>query len=209
MNRKTFVLDTNVLLHDPEAFFKFPHSNVIIPLTVIEELDKMKRLPSELGKNSRSAVRHLDEIKKLQSGDLHHGVRIDNGAMIRVEMQIKTNYPQSISLNLNDNKILLAAYFLQEKGEKVVFLSKDFGSRVKAVALGLEAEDYENLKVSYDNLQKGIRHFEIPKTDIDHFYKDGRIAFKDIKLSHNEYCVLTSLEHTSAVAKYDQQKRGA
>ena len=86
MNRKTFVLDTNVLLHDPEAIQKFKESNVVIPLGVLEELDGMKRQVDELGKNARQVIRYIDSLKNLGQGTLHEGVQIDNGSRIRIYM---------------------------------------------------------------------------------------------------------------------------
>jgi PhoH-like ATPase len=204
--RKTFVLDTNVLLHDPEAIFKFPRSKIVIPLTVIEELDKMKRLPNEIGRNSRAVVRILDSIKYLDTGDLHRGVKVENDAIIRIEMEIKTDFTHSFSLNLNDNRILMAAYYLQDKGEAVVFVSKDLAARVKAVALGLEAEDYENLKFAYDTIYRGIRRLEISKAEVDQFYKDGALTLPKETFRPNEYVVLTSPEHSSAVGKFDHHR---
>ena len=115
MTKKTFVLDTNVLLHDPEAITKFPRHNVVIPVTVLEELDKMKRLPSDLGKNSRAIFRMLDSLHTLGSGDLHNGVRLENGSSVRIQLEIKTDFPYSFTLTLNDNRIILAAYLLAGK----------------------------------------------------------------------------------------------
>lgn len=202
MSQKTFVLDTNVLLYDPESMLKFPRHRVVIPVTVLEELDKMKRLPNELGKNSRKVVRLLDSLKTMGTGDLHGGVKIENGATIWIQMEMKSNEKSSFALNVNDNKILMAAYLLQEKGEKVVFVSKDFAARVKAEVLGLEAEDYENLKFSYDAIYRGIRHFSISKHEIDVFYKDGTTAQTPSDCRPNEYCVMTSVENSSAVGKF-------
>jgi PhoH-like ATPase len=73
--KKTFVVDTNVLLHDPECLTKFPRHNVVVPVVVLEELDKMKRLPSDLGKNARAVFRFLDSLNTLGTGDLHKGVQ--------------------------------------------------------------------------------------------------------------------------------------
>lgn len=207
MTEKTFVLDTNVLLHDPESVVKFPRHQVVIPLTVLEELDTMKRLPNELGKNSRAIVRFLDSLKNVGTGDFHHGIKIENGSTIRIQMDIKTDYKSSFSLNVNDNKILMAAYLLQEKGEHVVFVSKDFAARIKAEAIGLEAEDYENLKFSYDAIYRGMRHLEVSKPEIDLFYKDGTLAETPKGIRPNEYCVMTSPENSSAVGKFDLQSR--
>lgn len=203
MTRKTFVLDTNVLLTDPEAITKFPRNNVVIPVTVLEEMDKMKRLPSDLGRNARAAFRSLDSLNKIGKGDLHSGVQLENEATVRIQLEIKSDTTYNFALSQNDNRIILAAFLLKEKGEKVVFVSKDFAARIKAEALGLEAEDYENLKYSYEAIYKGLRKVETTKHDIDVFYKDGTITIPNLDCRPNEYCVLTSPEHSSAVGKYD------
>lgn len=203
MTRKTFVLDTNVLLTDPEAITKFPRNNVVIPVTVLEEMDKMKRLPSDLGRNARAAFRSLDSLNKLGKGDLHSGVQLENETTVRIQLEIKSDSTYNFALSLNDNRIILAAFLLKEKGENVVFVSKDFAARIKAEALGLEAEDYENLKYSYEAIYKGLRKLETTKHDIDVFYKDGLINIPNLDCHPNEYCVLTSPEHSSAVGKYD------
>ncbi len=207
MSRKTFVIDTNVLLHDPEAITKFPRHHVVIPVTVLEELDKMKRLPSDLGRNSRMALRNLDSLTKVGQGSLHKGVTLENGTTIRIQLEIKTDYHSSISLTVNDNKIIMAAFYLFDKGEKVVFVSKDFAARIKAEAIGLQAQDYENLKYSFSSLYRGIRRIELEKHFIDLFYKDGLLPYSDDNICPNEYVVMTSPEHSSAVGKYNSQKQ--
>lgn len=206
MQSKIFVLDTNVLLHDPEAILKFPRHDIVIPITVLEELDKMKRLPNELGKNARTAFRFLDSLHNIGEGNLHRGVKIPNGALIRIQLEIKTDYQSAISLAVNDNKILMSAFFLHEKGHRVVFVSKDFAARLKAEALGLESEDYENLKFSYESIYSGITGLELTKHEIDLFYKDSVLKLPNLKAKPNEYFVMTSPEHSSAVGKYNAQK---
>lgn len=201
--KKTFVLDSNVLIHDSEAIFKFPRSHVVIPVTVLEELDKLKRFPNDLGRNARAAFRLLDSLGSLGTGDLHVGVKLENEADVRIQLEPIKELNYGFSLDINDNKIIMTAHFLKGKGENVVFVSKDFAARIKAEAIGLEAEDYENLKYSYEGLYKGIRKIEVPKHDIDIFYKDGFIKLPDSNYRPNEYCVLTSPEHSSAVGKWD------
>lgn len=206
MSRKTFVLDTNVLLHDPECLFKFPHHNIIIPLTVLEELDKMKRLPSDLGKNARAIFRSLDGLTKVGTGNFHKGIHVGDHSIIRIQLDFKADFNTGLSLNVNDNKIIMAAYLLLEKGERVVFVSKDFAARLKAEAIGLQAQDYENLKYSYSSLYQGIRRIELSKHEIDLFYKDGFLPLKNDHFKPNEYVVMTSQEHSSAVGKYNVAK---
>lgn len=204
MTQKTFVLDTNVLLHDPESIMKFPRSKLVIPVTVLEELDKMKRLPSDLGKNSRAVFRQLVKLDTLGQGDLHKGVLMENGATIRIQLEVKMDISSTFSLASNDNRIIMTAYYLQTRGEQVVFVSKDFAARVKAQAIGLETEDYENLKFSYSSIYRGIRKLDISKHEVDTFYKDSSLSLPTLKDPRpNEYFVMTSPEHSSAVGKYN------
>lgn len=204
MQPKTFVIDTNVLLYDPESIFKFSDNNVVIPVTVLEELDKLKRIPGDLGKNSRAAIRLLDALKERGTGNLHTGVSLEEGATIRVVTEYKSGSKFSLSTDVDDNKIIMSAHLLLEKGENVVFVSKDLAARVKAESIGLEAEDYENLKVSYDSLSRGIRRLQTEKHDIDLFYKNGSVKVDGTnEFFANDYCVLTSPENSSAVGRYN------
>lgn len=201
--KKTFVIDTNVLLHDPESLFKFPRSRVAIPVTVLEELDTMKRLSNELGKNARAVFRILDSLSTIGIGNLHTGVMLENDAEIMIQLEPTKEYNYGFSLAVNDNRIIMAAFLLKEKGEDVVFVSKDFAARVKAVAIGLEAQDYENLKYAFDTIYRGIRKIELPKHEIDVFYKDGVVQIPPGDYNPNEYVILTSPEHTSAIGKWN------
>lgn len=203
---KTFILDTNVLLHDPEAITQFHRHQVILSVIVLEELDKMKRLPNELGKNARAVFRFLDSLQELGTGNLHTGVKLPNGAIVRVQLETVPSQPL-LSPSINDNKIIMTAYALHEQGEQVVFVSKDFAARIKAEAIGLAAEDYENLKFSYDEIYRGVRYLDLPKDEIDLFYKDGSLLLPDEECCPNEYCIVTSPEHTSAVAKYNSKAK--
>lgn len=200
---KTFVIDTNVLLHDPNSLMQFARHHVVLPMAVLEELDKMKRVPSDLGRNARECVRMLDSLKQIGRGNLHTGVRLENGSTIRILPESHSDSKYYLAMTVNDNRVIMTAYLLKEQGEKVVFVSKDFAARVKAEALGLEAEDYENLKYSYDAIYRGLRYIELPKHDIDLFYKDGKLPLQLSDCYANEYFVMTSPENSSAVAKYN------
>lgn len=209
MTRKTFVIDTNVLLHDPESIGKFKDNDVIIPLSVLEELDSMKRLSDELGKNARHVIRFIDGLKARNAGDLSQGVQIENGIVVKIFVDMQPGERTSFPLppDRSNNRILLVAYKLREKGGHVVIVSKDFVVRVKAEAIGLEAQDYENLKFSYDNLYRGYRKLEVPKREIDLFLRDGFLALDIPDLLPNEYCVLSSPELSSAVCKFNSQTK--
>ena len=207
MTKKTFVIDTNVLLHDPEAITKFANSNIVLPVTILEELDKMKRLPNDLGKNSRAVFRFLDSLTELGKGNLHSGVELENGAIVRIQLEIKTDFQHNFSLAINDNRIIMAAYLLHERGEQVVFVSKDFAARLKAEAIGLEAQDYTSSKYSFESMYHGVRKLEISKHEVDLFYKDGSLSPANLDCKPNEYLIMTSPEHSSAVGKYDATKK--
>ncbi len=209
MARKSFVLDTNVLLHDPDSIKKFVGSDVIIPLAVLEELDTMKRLSDEIGKNARHVMRYIDSLKRKEEGNLTDGVSIENGIKVKIHVEMKLPEKKTFPLPLDriTNKILFVAFLLKEKGEQVVIVSKDFVTRVKAESIGLEAEDYENLKFSYENIYRGYRKIEVPKRDIDQFYKDNSISLDIKDFFPNEYCILTCPEQSSAVCKFNPQTK--
>jgi PhoH-like ATPase len=200
---KTFILDTNVLVHDPEAIFKFPRHEVCVPVTVLEELDKLKKVYGDVGRNARQAIRLLESLKKQGTGTLYTGVKLENGSQVRIEMEIKADYHKSFALTVNDNKILMAAYFLKEQGKRIVFVSKDFASRIKAQALGFEAEDYENLKYSYEGVAHGVPKIEVDKSSIDHFYKDGILKMETLEARANDYFLLSCGDQASSLARYN------
>lgn len=188
---------------------RFKDNNVVIPLMVLEELDTMKRLSDEIGKNARHVMRYIDSLKHAKAGNLTDGVMIENGIQVKVHIDLKIPEKKTFPLPLdkNTNKILLIAFLLKEQGERVVFVSKDFVTRVKAEAIGLEAEDYENLKFSYENLYRGYRKIEVPKREIDLFYKDNALTLEVKDISPNEYCILTCPEQSSAVCKYNKESK--
>ncbi len=207
MARKTFVIDTNVLLHDPHAIKQFEDNDVVIPLVVLEELDGLKRFSNDLGQNARCVIRYIDSLKKEKSHDLSSGIEIPEGPKVRIHLELKQEKHSAfpLPLNRNSNKILLMAHQLKEKGERIVFVSKDFVTRVKAEAMDIEAEDYENLKVSFDKIYKGIRKIDVTKHEIDLFYKEGAAPVVKQDFHQNEYCLLTSSERSSAVCKYNKK----
>ncbi len=209
MSRKSFVIDTNVLLHDPEAIKRFKGNDVIIPLVVLEELDTMKRLSDELGKNARHVMRYVDSLKNTGKGDLSAGVPIEEGIVVKIHVELKPPEKKTFPLPLDraTNKILLTAFILKEQGADVVLVSKDFVTRVKAEAIGLQAEDYENLKFSYDKMYRGYRKVEVSKREVDLFFKDGSVSIEAKDFSPNEYCVMTSPEQSSAVCKFNPESK--
>ncbi len=121
MASKTFVLDTNVLLHDPDALERFEGNDVVMPLVVLEELDKLKRFSDELGKNARHIIRFIDQLK----GNIFKGIKLDNGATFSVFIEDKTMSKDGFPLPIDSNKhrILFAAYKLKQMGREVVIMN--------------------------------------------------------------------------------------
>jgi PhoH-like ATPase len=207
VSRKTFIIDTNVLLHDPFAIKQFEDNDVVIPLIVLEELDGLKKHSNELGNNARHVIRYIDGLKS--GGDLKTGIAIPEGPKVRITLhnnQSKlSHFP--LPLDRNSNKILSMAFNLKEKGENVVFVSKDFVTRVKAEAMNIAAEDYENLKVSYDKMYKGVKTVQVAKKDIDLFFKEGALPEISQPFYSNEYCLMQAGEQSSALCKYNVKKK--
>lgn len=207
--RKTFVIDASVLVYDADAIKKFKENDVVIPLAVLEELSALKRKSDEVGKNAREVIRYIDSLKEEADCDFSAGIIIPEGPKVRVFLQERDERVSTFPLSYDKpcNKILLSAYLLKKKGERVVLVSKDFITRIKAEALGLEAEDYENLKVYYEEMYRGFRKINVKKVKIDLFYKNGFVEAEDNDLLANEYCNLVSEENSSAICRFDKKTK--
>ncbi|MBN2508939.1 MAG: PhoH family protein [Spirochaetales bacterium] len=155
---KTFVIDTNVFIHKPDAALSFKDNEIVVPLWVLEELDKLKTFSDEKGRSARQAIRFLDEVTK--QGDISQGIKLDNGSVLSVSLAHAKADSLDLSLERVDNKILLCAVALQKEGRQVFFVSKDINARVKATALGIRAVDYEKQKVNYQDLYPGVKDIE-------------------------------------------------
>lgn len=205
---KIFVLDTNVLVYDPEALFKFPRHPVVIPVTVIEELDQLKRTPGEAGKNARASIRLLDHLRDTCEGNLHTGIHLESKATVRIHVLDLHDCEEMIDMSFNDNKIIMSAYQMKCRGNRVVFVSKDFAARLKAEAIGLEAQDYENLKVSYEGVTKLPDHLEVDKVYIDTLLKNGVVTIPGIETHPNQYITLTDGHGGEIKARFSAKDNG-
>jgi len=195
--KKIYILDTNVILSDPLAFFGFEDNEVVIPSVVIEEIDSKTGLQDDLGRNAREAARTLDRLRK--KSPLNLGVSTDAGGTIRVEMNHQLNTGMQVyfpELN-NDNRILSVAYTIwqetKEKNIPVILVSNDAIMRIKADSLGIRAEDYRNDKVAApEGLYRGFRELVVESSLIDRFYRDRGLAVEDLpeKVYPNEFVIL-------------------
>ncbi len=176
--KKNYVLDTNILLHDPYAIFKFDDNNVIIPIYVIEEVDQFKREGSERGRNARQVVRLLDELRE-KGGSLSKGVETKSGGTLTVKVPVKRpELPSAIDKAAMDNAILQTAFDVrdQDGGRPTVFVTMDTNLRIRADALGMVAETYENQRVEPQRVDTGVTELEVSAEDIDGFFQDGKLT---------------------------------
>jgi len=174
MPKKIFVLDTNVLIHNPKALFSFADNDVVIPITVIEEVDQFKKGLDEKGRNARQIGRYLDSLR--EKGSLRDGVPTDHGGAIRVALSRKVPAGSDIFItDINDNLIIGSA--LHERAEhpdtEVVLISKDANVRIKADAVGLSAENYESDNVKFEELYTGVTELEVTDKQYEAFKADG------------------------------------
>ncbi len=161
--KKIFVLDTNVLIHDPEAFLYFSDNEVVLPITVIEELDKLKRGNGEIPYSARQALRLLDHYR--ETGKLSSGVRLPNDGTLRVEIKEHSHLHKSS----NDNRIISTAVTIANngcKGQPVILVSKDTSVRIKADSLGLITQDYLKDKTTVFQKFGNIHNDESEPDDI-------------------------------------------
>jgi PhoH-like ATPase len=200
---KIFVIDTNVLIHRPDAILSFRDNEVVVPLWVLEELDRLKTFSDERGRNARHAIRFLDAAGR--KGSLAKGVKIENGSILRVVMHEGARGGVFFLEDKPDNKIILTAYQLQQEGKRVFFVSKDINARVKATALGIKAVDYEKQKVNIEELYAGYSELRIKDDAVERLLKDGSIPWNE-SLPPNHYVFLHSKDRDDEViGRFDRE----
>ena len=205
---KNYIIDTNVLLHDPHSLLSFAENTVLVPIEVIEEIDRFKRESTELGQNARSVSRMLDGFRG--EGHLSEGVKLPNGGQLKIVFckNGHVNGDSGLDAHSVDNRILSLAAGIQKAQPKnpTILVSKDINLRIKADALGLQAEDYESDRVSITDLYTGVMEMPVSPEKIAEFRAKGELPFEHgKKYSPNEYCTLTDQSNTkkAALAKVD------
>lgn len=193
--RRTYVLDTSVLLSDPHALTRFAEHEVVLPLVVVTELEA-KRHDSELGYFARSALRLLDDLRILH-GRLDRPLPVGaDGGTVRVELDhADDQLPHGMRLGDNDTRILAVAANLAKDGLDVTLVSKDLPMRVKAAALGLNAEEYRAQQV-VESGWTGLTTAEITDAEMVQFWEDGALSIVDISASD---VLVTQPVHTGVV----------
>ncbi len=205
-DRKIFVIDTNVLIHKPDAISSFKECDVIIPLWVLEELDHLKVEHSDRGRSARHAIRFLNDCNKKYSGNLRNGLKLPNG--IDLKVILTHNEIQGVDLKMSkaDNKIILCAYDLQKEGKQVFFVSKDINARIKALSLGVHAVDYEKHKVSIQTLYSGFREDIRDEDFVEKLIEDGEIECQNNDVIANQFTEYSTKESGKTVflSRYDK-----
>jgi PhoH-like ATPase len=191
---RTYVLDTNVLIADPDAPGRFEEHDVVVPLTVVEELDKLKTRPDETGASARRAIRGLEALR--ERGNLSEGVGLPGGGRIWVEVNHtgRLSLPEGLAHDSDDNRILATtANLAKELGDEraVVLVSKDASLRIKAEALRLAAEEYRHERVAIEEGYLGVATLEAPGETIDAVFTEraGQVT-ADQPLWANQFVVL-------------------
>lgn len=208
MSKKVVVLDTNVLLHDPEAPSSFGSDRIVLPIQVVEEIDRFKRDPSEKGRNSRRVARLLDGLR--QRGNLADGVPLIPGGDGTLEVafcrsETLAQLPPELQGGGGDNNILAVALEqMRSKGladpPEVVLITKDTNLRIKADAVGLDAEDYSSDKVAIADLYPGARSVKVSASLIDELHHNGSLSVQALlpdavaSLQPNEGVMLVDAE---------------
>lgn len=199
--KKTMVIDTSVFIYDPEALSSFENTRIIIPFTVIEELEAFAKDRDESAKNASRALSNIRLLLE-RSGSHAEGISLPNGSELRIEVS-------SIANLANDEKRrkLLTLELLQviAQREPMVFVTKSLGRRVRAEALGIEARDYENKRFSFRSLYRGYRELTVSTSDIENFYTYGYLDVSlEITPSPNEYFFISGGENYFALGRYHE-----
>ncbi len=215
MAKKTYVLDTSVYLTDSNCIKSFNNNDIVIPLKVLEEIDKHKKRQDSVGSQARSIIRLLDSLR--DKGSLSKGVRIDKGlGIIRVSSYNPLILPDDLDLEDSDNQIIATALSEQEiaiKSRKVVVVSRDINMRVKCDALGLLTEDYQAEQVvdRAEGLYTGRSEILVDEQDIDRFYSGDEIWIdpSEHALSPNQFVMLisNSNDKKTALARFYDYNR--
>jgi PhoH-like ATPase len=205
--RKNFVLDTNVLLHDPRAIFQFADNSVVIPIYVLEEIDQFKKELSERGRSAREIARRLDELRG-GGNRLAEGVPIgERGGTLRVAVGQRPLPEPLRASQMADNYILATALDVRDADLKVptILVTKDVNLRIRADALGLAADDFSTEKIQVEELYSGTGEVEVAGSDIDHFYTDGSLELARNGNHANQYLLLRDRNNPShtALGRYD------
>jgi PhoH-like ATPase len=190
--RRTYVLDTCVILADPTALLRFEEHDVVLPLVVIEELDRKKTKMDEVGSNARRAIRLLEDHGASEVGGLRTAVELPGGGTLRIEMNGvgSPRLPEVFDPATPDHRILSACLEITDAGTDAVLVTKDAALRIKAAQLGVTVQDYRADTVSVDESYSGVIELDTDSTTVDRLYTDGKVVVHGLEAVMNQFVVL-------------------
>jgi PhoH-like ATPase len=188
--RKNYVLDTNVLIYDPQAVLKFEDNDIILPIYVIEEVDQFKRETTERGRNARQIGRVLDELRS--RGSLAQGVSVGEGSVRVCVPDKKPHFPYGVNPTSVDNAILQTALEVRDASpdKPTVFVTMDVNLRIRADAFGLATEAYEHQAVDVEHMHTGMVELPVSQEQLDAFKTNGTIKLPEVESLYANLCVV-------------------
>ena len=215
MAKKTYVIDTSVFLSDANALYRFKNNDIIIPIKVLEEIDKHKKRQDSVGFNARLIIKHLDELRT--KGSLHKGLRLGKGMGILRVAKASSDLPKDLDFNVPDHQILSVAVHESKENEKrkVIVVSRDINMRVIADSLGLISEDYETNSIveDKDKVYEGFAEVLVDDEFIERFYDHEEMVLEESmvkeKLYPNQFLLLISSSNPkkSAICRFSDHKK--
>ena len=201
--KKTYVLDTCVLLADPVSLLRFDEHDVVLPLVVVEELDRQKTRVDEVGANARRAIRTLEQLGASEAGGLGDPQPLDSGGTLRIELNgtHSDRLPNALNPSTPDHRILATCLNMVDAGDNTVLVTKDAALRIKGAQLGVEVEDYRADTVPVDESYSGVAELSVDGATIDQMYTDGKASIPDTGLHVNQFVILKAMESQSAVGR--------
>ena len=214
MAKKTYVIDTSVFLSDANALYRFKNNDIVIPIKVLEEIDKHKKRQDSVGFNARLIIKHLDELRT--KGSLHKGLRLGKGMGILRVAKASSDLPKDLDFNVPDHQILSVAVHESKENErrKVIVVSRDINMRVIADSLGLISEDYETNSIveDKDKVYEGFAEVLVDDEFIERFYDHEEMVLEESmvkeKLYPNQFLLLISSSNPkkSAICRFSNHK---
>jgi len=204
--RKTFLLDSTVLLYDVDVIQHFKRSNVVIPSFVIDDLDKHVGQKTDFGIIARDQLHFLSDISK--SKDINHGVIIDDEILVRIDTSIGSIDKKRLPHlgDLPQNRIVHLAHAMREELDNLVVVSRSIAVRLSLEVLGIEAVDFQPPRKEIDPVCR-MRTIHVEKSVIDHSYIDGHVHLADEKFFNNEYVLLLAKENSQLLCRFHPREQ--
>ncbi|MBW3666009.1 MAG: PhoH family protein [Actinobacteria bacterium] len=203
----TFVLDTCVLLADPRSLLRFDEHHVVIPLVVVEELDRQKTRLDEVGANARAAIRLLEDLGASKHGGLANPASLANGGSVRIELNgiVSDRLPAILDPTTPDHRILASCLNLGAAADPVL-VTKDAALRIKGAQLGVRVQDYRADTAPVEELHSGLVEHPTDAATIDRLFEEGKFEVAGLNALVNEFVVLRSGASHSALARVIQSE---